>query len=120
MSSQVPRGWPEAVPPPDSEDFVPSAVKWLLDIVPSDYRNHDIFERFPDALAALARHHTQACVEGARAGYRVVRTELSEYVPPHAIDHVLSTYRVEGKRLAATARSVTLIERALNHTRTRP
>ncbi|MGH3167142.1 MAG: hypothetical protein ACRDN0_14795 [Trebonia sp.] len=45
--------------------------------------------RFPAALAALARHHAQACVTGAREGYRI-----------------------EGKRFAATARAVDLVGRA--------
>jgi hypothetical protein len=62
----------------------------------------------------MARHHTQACVEGARAGYRSTRTELGETIPPHAIDAVLTAYRTEGRRLAATARAVVLVERALH------
>jgi hypothetical protein len=51
-------------------------------------------------------------VEGARQGYRAARTEL-DALPPHAIDSVLAAYRKEGARLAATARSVGLVERAL-------
>jgi len=34
-------------------------------------------------------------------------------MPPHAIDTVLAAYRKEGARLAATARAVGLVERAL-------
>ena len=34
-------------------------------------------------------------------------------LPPHAIDTVLAAYRKEGARLAATARAVGLVERAL-------
>ena len=52
-------------------------------------------------------------MEGARQGYRTARTELAGTLPPHAIDTVLAVYRKEGARLAATARAVGLIERAL-------
>ena len=64
-------------------------------MVPPDYRLHGVLRRHPAALAAMARHHTQACVEGARAGYRTARTELGETIPPHAVDAVLAAYRTE-------------------------
>ncbi|HET6192422.1 MAG TPA: hypothetical protein VFE59_36105, partial [Trebonia sp.] len=78
-----------------------------------DFRLHGVLRRHPVALAVMARHHTQACVEGARAGYRTARTELGETLPPHAIDAVLAAYRTEGRRLASTAKAVVLIEEAL-------
>jgi hypothetical protein len=59
---------------------------------------------------AVAR---RACLEGARQGYRTARTELAESVPPHAADGVLAAYRTEGFKLAATARTVELVEQAL-------
>lgn len=65
------------------------------------------------ALAAAARHHAIACVEGTRQGYRTVRIDLGEHIAPHAIDAVLNAYHTEGKRLVATARAVDLVERAL-------
>jgi hypothetical protein len=102
------------VHPPGSEGFTESAVAWLFEIVPPDYRLHGVLRRHPAALAAMARHHTTACVEGARQGYRTVRTELAEKVPPHAVDAVLAVYRTEGRRLAAAAKAVELVERALN------
>jgi len=82
-------------------------------VVPPDYRLHGVLRRYPVALAALARYHSKACVEGARQGYRTARTELAGVLPPHAIDTVLAAYRKEGARLAATAEAVDLVERAL-------
>jgi len=101
------------VHPPGSEDFESTAVGWLLDVVPPDYRLHGVLRRYPVALAALARYHSKACVEGARQGYRTARTELAGVLPPHAIDTVLAAYRKEGARLAGTAEAVDLVERAL-------
>ena len=113
MVTYMPPGWPAGVHPPGSEDFESTAVGWLLDVVPPDYRLHGVLRRYPVALAAMARYHSRACVEGARQGYRTARTELAGTLPPHAIDTVLAAYRKEGARLAATARAVGLIERAL-------
>jgi hypothetical protein len=113
MGAYIPPGWPAGVHPPGSEDFESTAAGWLLDVVPPDYRLHGVLRRYPVALAALARYHSKACVEGARQGYRTARTELAGVLPPHAIDTVLAAYRKEGARLAATAEAVDLVERAL-------
>ena len=113
MVTYTPPGWPAGVHPPGSEEFESTAVTWLLDVVPPDYRLHGVLRRHPVALACMARHHTKACVEGARQGYRTARTELASALPPHAVDTVLAAYRKEGSRLAATARAVGLVERAL-------
>ena len=113
MATYTPPGWPAGVHPPGSEDFESTAVGWLLDVVPPDYRLHGVLRRYPVALAAMARYHSKACVEAARQGYRTARTELAGTLPPHAIDTVLAAYRKEGARLAATARAVGLVERAL-------
>jgi hypothetical protein len=113
MAAYTPSGWPAGVHPPGSDDFESTAVGWLLDVVPPDYRLHGVLRRHPLALAAMARHHSKACVEGARQGYRTARTELTGTLPPHAVDSVLAAYRKEGARLAATAHAVNLVERAL-------
>ena len=112
MAAYVPPGWPAGVHPPDSEEFVPTAVTWLLDVVPPDYRLHGVLRRHPLALAVLARHHLAACVQGAREGYRTARTELAS-LPPGGVDAVLEVYRAEGRRLVETARAVDLVGRAL-------
>ena len=113
MGAYIPPGWPAGVHPPGSDEFESTAVGWLLDVVPPDYRLHGVLRRYPVALATMARYHSKACVEGARQGYRTARTELAGALPPHAIDTVLAAYRKEGARLAATAQAVDLVERAL-------
>jgi hypothetical protein len=113
MPAYVPPGWPSGVHPPGTEDFERTAQAWLLDTVPADYRLHGVLRRYPLALAAMAIHHTKACVAGAREGYRTARTELGSALPPHALDAVLAAYRAEGRRLVATAQAVDLVARAL-------
>jgi hypothetical protein len=113
MPAYVPPGWPDGVHPPGTEDFERTAQAWLLDTVPADYRLHGVLRRYPLALAAMAIHHTRACVAGARDGYRTARTELGAALPPHALDAVLAAYRAEGRRLVVTAQAVELVARAL-------
>jgi hypothetical protein len=113
VAEYVPPGWPTGVHPPGSEEFEQTAVAWLLDVVPPDYRLHGVLRRHPVALAALARHHLAACVAGAREGYRTARAELGDRLPAGSLDAVLDAYRTEGRRLVETARAVDLVGRAL-------
>jgi hypothetical protein len=113
MAAYVPPGWPTGVPPPGSEGFERTAVAWLLDMVPPDYRLHGVLQRHPIALATLARRHLAACIEGARQGYRTARTELGGVLPASGVDAVLAAYRSEGHRLVTAARATDLVERAL-------
>ena len=105
----VPTGWPDGVHPPGSPGFEQTAVSWLLEVVPPDYRLHGVLVRHPVALAALARHHLAACVEGARQGYRCARAELGNDLPPGGLAAVLAAYQAEGRRLVATARAAELV-----------
>ncbi len=120
MAAYLPPGWPPGVHPPGSEQFEQTAVAWLFDVAPPDYRLHGVLRRHPLALAALTRHHVAACVAGARDGYRCARAELGSALPPAGLDAVLAAYRSEGRRLVATARAVELIERALRGEMFRP
>ena len=88
-------------------------MTWLLDVLPADYRVHGVLRRHPVALAAVARHYLDACVAGARSGYRAARTELSGALPPQAVEAVLQVYQDEGRRLVDAARAVDLLGRAL-------
>jgi hypothetical protein len=113
VAAYIPPGWPAGVHPPGSEGFEQTAVTWLLDVVPPDYRLHGVLRRHPVALAAMARHHLAACVRGAREGYRTARAELGDELPPGGVEAVLDAYRTEGSRLVETARAVDLVGRAL-------
>jgi hypothetical protein len=112
MAQYVPPDWPAGVHPPGSEGWEGTAVTWLLDLVP-EYRQYTMVCRHPVILASIARHLIHGSVDGARDGYRTVRTDLAGHAPPHAVDAALTAYRTEGRRLAAAARAVDLVERAL-------
>ncbi|MEV0148701.1 MULTISPECIES: hypothetical protein [unclassified Nonomuraea] len=109
----LPPEWPPEVRPPSVPDWETSAVAWLLDAVPPDYRAYEVLRRHPIALARMAVHHVNSAVEAARAGYRSAAVDLKTCLPPHAVEAVLDVYRQEGPRLVRLARSIEVVERAL-------
>ncbi|MGK5554503.1 hypothetical protein ACSNOI_23095 [Actinomadura kijaniata] len=113
MSNYVPPGWPAQVHPPGSARFEETALAWLLELVPPEYRRYGVLRRYPVALARMAGHHVDAAVAAAREGFRSARVELGGLVPPHGIDAVLETYRTEGARLVALRQAIELVETAL-------
>ncbi|MEV5826260.1 hypothetical protein AB0L25_11845 [Spirillospora sp. NPDC052242] len=113
MSTSVPPGWPAQVHPPGTERFEDTAMAWLLDLVPPEYRRYGVLRRYPPVLARMARHHVDASVEAAREGFRTARVDLGAVVPPHGIEAVLEAYRREGARLVELRRAVGLVESAL-------
>jgi hypothetical protein len=114
VSAYVPPGWPTGVHPPGTERFEDTAVTWLFEFVPPEYRRYGVLRRYPAALARMARQHVAATIEAARQGFRTARVELSDTVPPHGVEAVLEVYRREGTRLVAIAESIALVDSALH------
>jgi len=113
VSDVVPPGWPEQVLPPRAPAWERSAVAWLLDLCPPDYRAHEVLRAHPVVLARMARQHVDACVEAARAGIRTARADLKDLVVPEVIEATIAAYDREGRRLVAAGRAVALVEAAL-------
>lgn len=105
--------WPASVHPPGSDSFEQTALVWLFDHVPADYRLHGVLRRHPVALSRLARQYVSAALEAAREGYRTARVDLRDHLPPHALDQVMNAYLAEGQRMAAVLRSVESVDTAL-------
>ena len=113
MSAPLHPGWPSEVRPPMTPEWERSAVGWLFDLCPPDYRAHEVLRRYPLVLARLAREHCQAGVEAARKGLATVRADLAGQVPPEAVEATISAYEREGARLVKAAAAVSLVEDAL-------
>jgi len=39
---------------------------WLLDVLPTEYRQYEVLRRHPAALALMAGYYADSCVEGPR------------------------------------------------------
>jgi hypothetical protein len=112
-SAAVPPGWPEEVRPPGAPGWERTAVGWLLDRCPPEYRAHAVLTRHPAVLARFAAWHVEGAVAAARDGLSRARVELGEVAGPEAVEAAVLALEREGARLASAARSVALVERAL-------
>lgn len=114
MSSRSgPPGWPEQVRPPGAEAWERSAVAWLLDLCPADYRAYEVLRRHPLALARFAQHCVSAGVVASRHGLSTVRDELRGLIPTEAVEATVRAYEIEGARLVKVGREVELVTQAL-------
>lgn len=112
-SPGVPPGWPPEVLPPAAPEWERSAVAWLLDLCPPDYRAHDVLLRHPVVLARFAGQHLRSAVRAAQEGLATLRADLGRVVAPEVLDAAAAAYDREGRRLAKAARQVVLVEAAL-------
>lgn len=114
MSALVtPPGWPQAVRPPDAPAWERTAVNWLLDICPPEYRTYPALRRHDVVLARFAVLHVEACQETCRRGVSEARSALREVAPPDVVDAAVETWLAEDARLGGLHRAVCLVEEAL-------
>src|SRR4051794_12608936 len=109
----LPPGWPSDVRPPGSPDWQRSAVAWLFDQCPPDYRGYDVLRRQPLVLARFAASALDGAVAAADQGLRTARAELRDRVPPDVVDAAVATYEQERHRARNARHSVDVVERAL-------
>ncbi len=113
MSGELPPNWPDRVRPPGTPDWELSAVSWLYDYVPAEYRTYEVLRRYPVLLARLAGEQVEASLQAARAGWRTVRADLREDLPPEAMEAAMQAYEREGRRLAQLGKQVAVVSAAL-------
>ncbi len=109
----APAGWPAEVRPPGTPDWQRTAIAWLYDLCPPDYRAYEVLKRYPVILARFAADHVAAAQEAAKHGIGTARAELRDVVPPEAVDAAVAAYEREAHRLIAVARAVELVDQAL-------
>ncbi|WP_214327902.1 hypothetical protein [Nonomuraea sediminis] len=113
QDAPLPPAWPPQVRPPGAPDWQASAVAWLLEALPPDFRAHPVLRDFPLALAWMATRHTEFATDAARAGYRSAAIDLKPHLSAEAIERVHDTYRAEGRRLVELARAIDAVTREL-------
>jgi len=113
MTGVVPPGWPKEVRPPGSKGWEKTAVAWLLDLCPSEYRSYDVLRRHPLVLARFTAHHVEGAISASRTAYSRMRAELGHAVTPEVLTEALNACERDGARLVAAQRAVGLVEEAL-------
>jgi hypothetical protein len=114
MATHVaPPGWPPQVRPPDAPDWERTAVEWLLDLCPADYRRYTGLRRHVVVLARFAVLHVEANQAAVRRGLSEVRADLRDVASLEVVDAAVQTFQLEEARLLAVRRAVGLVEEAL-------
>lgn len=109
----APPGWPAEVRPPDAPDWERTAVSWLLDLCPADYRRYAGLRRHVVVLARFAVLHVEAGQAACRRGLSEVRSDLRDVAGLEVVEAAVQTLQLEQARLDGVRRAVGLVEEAL-------
>jgi hypothetical protein len=108
-----PPGWPRQVRPPGAPAWERTAVNWLLDICPPEYRSYPTLRRHDVVLARFAVLHVEASQEAVRRGLSEARSALRDVANMDTVEAAVETWQAESARLLAERRAVGLVEEAL-------
>lgn len=109
----APPGWPREVRPPDAPDWEVTAVNWLLDLCPSEYRRYTGLRRHVVVLARFAVLYVEAQQAACRRGLSQIRADLKDVASLEVVEAAVVTFQLDEARLIATRRAVGLVEDAL-------
>jgi hypothetical protein len=109
----APPGWPRQVRPPGAPGWEHTAVAWLLDLCPPEFRSYPVLRRHDVVLARFAVLHVEACQAAVRRGLSEARAALRDVVELDAVDAALEAWQAESARLLSERRAVGLVEEAL-------
>jgi len=109
----TPPGWPEEVRPPGAADWEATAVAFLFDCCPADFRAYGVLRRHPLVLARFAAQFVAGQCSATQEGLAGVRTGLAGDVPPEVITSAAEAWLEQSARLVRVRRAVELVEEAL-------
>lgn len=118
--SRTPPGWPIQVLPPTAPDWELSAVEFLLDCCPAQYRTYPLLRRHPLVLARFAGWQLDGAVRAGEVDLRALRTQLAGRVPPQVVGQAAEVWQEATAHLQRRRREVGLVEDALGGVRWRP
>ena len=99
--------------PPGAPGWEYTAVSWLLDICPPEFRSYPVLRRHDVVLARFAVLHVEACQAACRRGLSEARAELCDVTGQDVIEAAVETWHAESARLMSERRAVGLVEEAL-------
>jgi hypothetical protein len=109
----VPPGWPAKVRPPGAPDWESTAISFLLDCCPPDFRAYRVLRNHPIVLARFAARFVEGQHRCSQEGIAEIRTSLKDLVASGVIEAAAEAWLAEDARLARTRRAVLLVEQAL-------
>ena len=109
----TPPGWPEQVRPPGAPDWESTAVVYLLDCCPADFRRYPLLRRHPVVLARFAAQFIDGQQRSAAEGLAGVRVSLADHVATEVLDSAAEAWLEQSAQLVRVRRAVALVEEAL-------
>jgi hypothetical protein len=109
----VPPGWPPHVRPPGASDWESTAISFLLDCCPPDFRAYRVLRNHPVVLARFAARFVEGQHRCTQEGLAEIRTSLKDLVASDVIEAAAAAWLTEDAQLARTRRAVMLVEQAL-------
>jgi hypothetical protein len=109
----APPGWPDPVRPPGVAEWERTAVNWLLDICPPEYRGYPGLRRHPVVLARSAVLYVEASQAAVERGLSEARGVLRDVAGQAEVAAALAIWERESARLLGVRRAVGLVEEAL-------
>ena len=109
----VPPGWPLEVHPPESPEWESTAVAFLLDCCPADYRAYGVLRRHPVVLARFAAQFVESQLRTSKEALTEARASLGDFVSPEVVQAAVDAWLSETERLKRRRREVALVEEAL-------
>src|SRR5688572_23104009 len=100
-----PPGWPGQVRPPGAPGWEGTAVNWLLDICPPEFRGYPLLRRHEVVLARFAVLHVEACQAAVRRGLSEARSVLRDVADADTVERAIETWQRESARLIAERRA---------------
>jgi hypothetical protein len=115
MTSTIytPPGWPERVGPPGAPDWEATAIAFLLDCCPADFRAYPVLRNHPVVLARFATQFVDGQYHSAQEGLAGVRISLQDYVTPDVVEAAAQAWLEQSAQLVRVRRAVALVEEAL-------
>ena len=113
MPFVAPPGWPSQVRPPDAPGWEHTAVNWLLDICPPEYRSYPTLRRHVVVLARFAVLHVEASQLACNRGLSQARAELRDVAELDVVEAAVQAWHAESARLIGVRRAAGLVEEAL-------
>ena len=115
----APPGWPAGVRPPDAPGWERSAVAWLLDQCPPEYRGYAVLRGHAVVLARFTMLHLAGAQEATNRGLSEARSVLRDVADDAVVEAAVEALLRESARLSGVRRSAGLVEEALRGRRFR-
>jgi hypothetical protein len=91
-AAYAPPGWPDHVRPPGAPDWEESAVAFLFDCCPADFRAYPVLRRHPVVLARFAATFVAGQERSAAEGLAGIRTSVQGRVGAEVVESAASAW----------------------------